>query len=52
MSDVLRTMNGEFQEFSERYMGHVVARNDDARLKESRPSARPICAAWSTGSGS
>ncbi|MFG2890931.1 transcriptional regulator [Streptomyces sp. NPDC048248] len=34
VGDALRTMNGEFQEFSERYMGHVVARNDDARLKE------------------
>ncbi|MFF2811331.1 transcriptional regulator [Streptomyces sp. NPDC058000] len=34
VGDALRTMNGEFAEFSERYMGHVVARNADARLKE------------------
>ncbi|MGW2631734.1 transcriptional regulator [Streptomyces chattanoogensis] len=34
VSDALRTMHGEFAEFAERYMGHVVARNDDARLKE------------------
>ncbi|MFI2261127.1 transcriptional regulator [Streptomyces tubercidicus] len=34
VSDALRTMHGEFAEFSERYMGHVVARNDDSRLKE------------------
>ncbi|MCZ1006678.1 transcriptional regulator [Streptomyces lydicus] len=34
VSDALRTMHAEFAEFSERYMGHVVARNDDFRLKE------------------
>jgi transcriptional regulator with XRE-family HTH domain len=34
VGDALRTMHTEFAEFSERYMGHVVARNDDARLKE------------------
>ncbi|MEW1748107.1 helix-turn-helix domain-containing protein [Streptomyces angustmyceticus] len=34
VSDALRTMHAEFAEFSERYMGHVVARNDDSRLKE------------------
>ncbi|AIA06769.1 transcriptional regulator [Streptomyces albulus] len=34
VGDALRTMHGEFAEFSERYMGHVVARNADARLKE------------------
>ncbi|QGV82054.1 helix-turn-helix domain-containing protein [Streptomyces ficellus] len=30
----LRTMHTEFAEFSKRYMGHLVARNDDSRLKE------------------
>ncbi|GGU46499.1 DNA-binding protein [Streptomyces albospinus] len=34
VSDALRVMHGEFAEFAERYMGHVVARNADARLKE------------------
>lgn len=34
VSDALRTMHAEFAEFSERYMGHVVARSADARLKE------------------
>ncbi|GAB7030241.1 transcriptional regulator [Streptomyces sp. NPDC021749] len=34
VSDALRTMHAEFAEFSERYMGHLVARNDDSRLKE------------------
>lgn len=34
VGEVLRTMHAEFAEFSERYMGHLVARNDDARLKE------------------
>ncbi|MEU8781918.1 transcriptional regulator [Streptomyces sp. NPDC048637] len=34
VGDALRTMHAEFAEFSERYMGHVVARNDDSRLKE------------------
>lgn len=34
VSDVLRTMHAEFADFAERYMGHVVARNDDARLRE------------------
>ncbi|MFI6766269.1 transcriptional regulator [Streptomyces sp. NPDC050355] len=34
VSDALRAMHAEFAEFSERYMGHVVARNDDSRLKE------------------
>ncbi|MFH8683323.1 transcriptional regulator [Streptomyces lydicus] len=34
VSDALRTMHGEFAEFSERYMGHLVARNADSRLKE------------------
>ena len=34
VSDVLRTMHSELSDFSERYMGHVVARNDDARLRE------------------
>ncbi|TJZ49524.1 transcriptional regulator [Streptomyces piniterrae] len=33
VGDALRTMHTEFQEFSERYMGHVVARNDDSLLK-------------------
>ncbi|MFD9724363.1 helix-turn-helix domain-containing protein [Streptomyces sp. NPDC059072] len=34
VGDALRTMNAEFSGFSERYMGHLVARNNDARLKE------------------
>ncbi|ARH93838.1 transcriptional regulator [Streptomyces sp. MOE7] len=34
VSDALRTMHAEFAEFSERYMGHLVARNADSRLKE------------------
>ncbi|MEU9254612.1 helix-turn-helix transcriptional regulator [Streptomyces sp. NPDC048270] len=34
VGDALRTMHAEFAEFSERYMGHLVARNADARLKE------------------
>ncbi|MEV6654381.1 hypothetical protein [Streptomyces sp. NPDC051219] len=34
VGDALHTMHAEFAEFSERYMGHLVARNDDARLKE------------------
>ncbi|ORT60639.1 transcriptional regulator [Streptomyces sp. CB03238] len=34
VGDALRTMHTEFAEFSERYMGHLVARNDDSRLKE------------------
>ncbi|MFF1413751.1 transcriptional regulator [Streptomyces sp. NPDC058289] len=34
VGDALRTMHGEFSEFSERYMGNLVARNDDSRLKE------------------
>ncbi|MGW6861146.1 helix-turn-helix domain-containing protein [Streptomyces xanthophaeus] len=34
VGDALRTMHGEFAQFSERYMGHVVALNDDTRLKE------------------
>ncbi|GHB09163.1 transcriptional regulator [Streptomyces chryseus] len=34
VGDALRTMHAQFAEFSERYMGHLVARNDDARLKE------------------
>lgn len=34
VGDALRTMHAEFSEFSERYMGHLVARNDDSRLKE------------------
>ncbi|MFJ3723683.1 transcriptional regulator [Streptomyces sp. NPDC090045] len=34
VGDALRTMHQEFSRFSERYMGHLVARNDDARLKE------------------
>ncbi|MFF8846510.1 transcriptional regulator [Streptomyces sp. NPDC015127] len=34
VEDALRTMHTEFTAFSERYMGHLVARNDDARLKE------------------
>jgi transcriptional regulator with XRE-family HTH domain len=34
VSDALRTMHAEFADFSERYMGHVVARSDDSRLKE------------------
>ncbi|WP_327308574.1 transcriptional regulator [Streptomyces sp. NBC_01298] len=34
VGDALRTMHGEFYRFSERYMGHLVARNDDSRLKE------------------
>ncbi|MGW7101808.1 transcriptional regulator [Streptomyces sp. NPDC054838] len=34
VGDALRTMQAEFADFAERYMGHLVARNDDARLKE------------------
>ncbi|WP_374104448.1 transcriptional regulator [Streptomyces sp. ISL-43] len=34
VGDALRTMHTEFAGFSERYMGHLVARNADARLKE------------------
>ncbi|MFF8831131.1 transcriptional regulator [Streptomyces sp. NPDC015131] len=34
VGDALRTMHAEFAAFSERYMGHLVARNDDARLRE------------------
>ncbi|MGW3326447.1 helix-turn-helix domain-containing protein [Streptomyces virginiae] len=34
VGDALRTMHAEFATFSERYMGHLVARNDDARLQE------------------
>ncbi|MET9431741.1 transcriptional regulator [Streptomyces sp. NPDC003036] len=34
VGDALRTMHTEFAEFSERYMGHLMARNGDARLKE------------------
>ncbi|MDD9375494.1 helix-turn-helix transcriptional regulator [Streptomyces sp. ZAF1911] len=34
VGDALRTMHGEFSEFSERYMGNLVARNDDSRLRE------------------
>ncbi|MET9322815.1 transcriptional regulator [Streptomyces sp. NPDC003038] len=34
VGDALRTMHAEFSAFSERYMGHLVALNDDARLKE------------------
>ncbi|MEW1656054.1 MULTISPECIES: transcriptional regulator [unclassified Streptomyces] len=34
VSDALRAMHAEFADFSERYMGHVVARSADARLKE------------------
>ncbi|WP_449485973.1 transcriptional regulator [Streptomyces avidinii] len=34
VGDALRTMHAEFAAFSERYMGHLVARNDDSRLKE------------------
>ncbi|MFJ6750044.1 transcriptional regulator [Streptomyces sp. NPDC091266] len=34
VGDALRTMHAEFAEFSERYMGHLVARNNDNRLKE------------------
>ncbi|MGP4004698.1 transcriptional regulator [Streptomyces sp. 8N706] len=34
VSGALRTMHAEFAEFAKRYMGHVVARNDDSRLKE------------------
>ncbi|MFD8983075.1 transcriptional regulator [Streptomyces sp. NPDC059564] len=34
VGDALRTMHTEFSGFSERYMGHLVARNDDSRLKE------------------
>ncbi|MFD9336856.1 transcriptional regulator [Streptomyces sp. NPDC060028] len=34
VGDALRTMHAEFSGFSERYMGHLVARNADARLKE------------------
>ncbi|MFD7257738.1 helix-turn-helix domain-containing protein [Streptomyces sp. NPDC059874] len=34
VGDALRTMHAEFAGFTERYMGHLVARNDDARLKE------------------
>lgn len=34
VGDALQTMHAEFSAFSERYMGHLVARNADARLKE------------------
>lgn len=34
VGDALRTMHADFSAFSERYMGHLVARNDDSRLKE------------------
>lgn len=34
VADALRVMHGEYAGFSERYMGHLVARNDDVRLKE------------------
>ncbi|MBT2480134.1 transcriptional regulator [Streptomyces sp. ISL-94] len=34
VGDALQTMHAEFAAFAERYMGHLVARNDDARLKE------------------
>ncbi|RSS41281.1 transcriptional regulator [Streptomyces sp. WAC07061] len=34
VGDALRTMHAELAAFSERYMGHLVARNDDVRLKE------------------
>ncbi|MEU9038839.1 transcriptional regulator [Streptomyces sp. NPDC048352] len=34
VGDALHTMHAELSAFSERYMGHLVARNDDARLKE------------------
>ncbi|WP_323183502.1 transcriptional regulator [Streptomyces sp. NBC_00091] len=34
VGDALQTMHAELSAFSERYMGHLVARNDDARLKE------------------
>ncbi|MFF5705142.1 helix-turn-helix domain-containing protein [Streptomyces sp. NPDC012794] len=34
VGDALHTMHTELSAFSERYMGHLVARNDDARLKE------------------
>ncbi|MCM2579343.1 transcriptional regulator [Streptomyces meridianus] len=34
VSDVLRALHAEYSDFSERYMGHLVARNDDARLRE------------------
>ncbi|MEV8530570.1 transcriptional regulator [Streptomyces sp. NPDC051211] len=32
--DALRTMHAEFSAFAERYMGHLVGLNGDARLKE------------------
>lgn len=32
--DVLQRMNAEFADFSERYMGNVVACNDESRLRE------------------
>ncbi|MEU7281046.1 transcriptional regulator [Streptomyces sp. NPDC045431] len=34
VGDALRTMHTEFAGFAERYMGHLMARNDDSRLKE------------------
>ncbi|MEV7520549.1 transcriptional regulator [Streptomyces sp. NPDC091371] len=34
VGDALRAMHAELAGFSERYMGHLVARNDDVRLKE------------------
>ncbi|MEW1638469.1 helix-turn-helix transcriptional regulator [Streptomyces sp. NPDC093801] len=34
VADALRTLHREYARFDERYMGHLVARNDDARLRE------------------
>ncbi|MFC8272064.1 hypothetical protein ACFUJR_05850 [Streptomyces sp. NPDC057271] len=34
MAQALRTLHQEYAHFNERYMGHLVARSDDVRLKE------------------
>lgn len=34
VAQALRTLHAEYGRFNERYMGHLVARSDDARLKE------------------
>ncbi|MEU8437938.1 helix-turn-helix transcriptional regulator [Streptomyces sp. NPDC029216] len=34
VAGALRTLHREYTRFDERYMGHLVARNDDARLQE------------------
>ncbi|MFD0142438.1 MULTISPECIES: hypothetical protein [unclassified Streptomyces] len=34
VAQVLRALHQEYARFNERYMGHLVARNDNARLRE------------------